>query len=165
VTYQTMCALRVYLRRGDVAQKTGGGFWRKFVHRPLGAYFVNEALKAGITHASLTYGNMGFARGAKSVAKDATEIPFDTLPLCVELVAPKPLLDQFVRDHHKHLADATLIMLEGVHVRSAIAEDHPGPGKVDYVKVGTSPESRKMPAGHVHATIGDSEPPPPSDAE
>lgn len=155
MTYQTMCALRMYLRRGDLAQATG--FWKRLFRRPLAAYFIQEALKAGITHASLNYGNMGFARGAKMVAADATEIPVDTLPVCVELVGPKPLLDQFVRDHRKQLVDATLIMLEGVHVQSMIAEDPPPKGPVEYVKVGTSPESERFPASQIHATLAASD--------
>jgi PII-like signaling protein len=151
----------MYLRRGDVAENAG--FWKKFFRRPLATHLIHEALKAGITHASLSYGNMGFARGSKAIATDMTEIPFDTLPVCVELVAPKPLLDQFVRAHQKPLAEATLVMLEGVHVRSMIAEDSGENARVEYVKVGTSPESRKLPAGQVHATLASE--PPPADAE
>jgi hypothetical protein len=60
-----------------------------------------------------------------------------TLPVCLELVAPKPLLEQFVRDHAKSLAGATLVMLEGVHIAPAL-ESIPGAAQhhVEYVKAG-----------------------------
>ena len=159
MTYQTMCALRIYLRRGDLSQATG--FWQRMFRKPLATQLIHEALRAGITHASLTYGNIGFARGAKLISADTSDIPFDTLPVSVELVAPKPMLDQFVRDRAKQLQEATLVMLEGVHVRSMVAgEDAPtGRGKVEYVRVASSPESVNTLAEEVHAALGSVPPP------
>src|SRR5689334_13567243 len=119
-TFQTMCALRVYLRRGDNAPQKG--LLKRLFRRPLATQLLQTALKAGVTHASLSLGNMGFAKGSKVVAMDVTDIPISALPVCVELVGPKPLLEQFVRDHLKLLADATLVMLEGVHVMPQVAE-------------------------------------------
>ena len=145
MTFQTMCALRVYLRQGDNAP--GKGFFRRFFRRPLSAHLLQEALKAGVTHASLHMSAMGFANDAKVVSMELNEIPTTTMPVVVELVAPKPLLEQYVQDHAKHLKTATLVMLEGVHVRPQIIEDDgaPHPHHVEYVKAG----SVTVPVDHV----------------
>lgn len=137
MTFQTMCALRVYLRQGDNAP--GKGLFKRFFRRPLSAHLLQEALKAGVTHASLHIAHMGFASDGKVVSMELNEIPTTTLPVCVELVAPKPLLEQFVQDHAKHLETATLVMLEGVHVRPQVVEDDgtPHPHHVEYVKAGS----------------------------
>jgi PII-like signaling protein len=84
--------------------------------KPLSTYLVQAALKAGITHASVNLGHIGFAKDAKQVAHDIHEIPMSTLPVCVELLAPKRLLEQFVRDQASHLKDTTLVMVDGVHL-------------------------------------------------
>ncbi len=36
----------------------------------------------------------------------------------MELLAPKRLLEQFIREQAKHLADTTLVMVDGVHISS-----------------------------------------------
>jgi len=143
--FQTMCALRVYLRRGDNAPQAS--VWKRLFRRPLATHLLQAALKSGVTHASLSLGNMGFAKGSKVVAMDVAEIPMSALPVCVELVGPKALLEQFVRDHLKLLADATLVMLEGVHVAPQIAEGElpPNAHHVEYVKAG----SLSVPVDHV----------------
>ena len=143
--FQTMCALRVYLKRGDNAPQPS--LWKRLFRRPLATHLLQAALKAGVTHASLSFGNMGFAKGSKVVATDVTEIPMAALPVCVELVGPKPLLEQFVRDHVKLLTDATLVMLEGVHVAPAIVEGElpASAHHVEYVKAGTL----SVPVDHV----------------
>jgi PII-like signaling protein len=149
MTFQTMCALRVYLRRGDNAPPQSS--WKRIFRRPLATQLLQTALKAGVTHASLSLGNMGFARGSKVVATDISEIPIAALPVCVELVGPKPLLEQFVRDHLKLLADATLVMLEGVHVIPQVVEgDLPASAHhVEYVKA----DGLEVPIDHVE--VGD----------
>jgi len=132
--FQTMCALRVYLRRGDGAP--GGGLLRRLFRRPLATHLLQTALKAGITHASMSLGHMGFAAGARHVSADLSDIPIDSMPMCVELVGPKPLLEQFVRDHLKELTGATLVMLEGVRVLPRVQEGQlpASAHHVEYVK-------------------------------
>jgi PII-like signaling protein len=147
--FQTMCALRIYLRRGDNA--TEKGFWRRLFQRPLSTHLLQEALKAGVTHAALSIGQMGFSKGAVKLAADLNEIPVSTLPVCVELVAPKPLLEQFVRDHARQIASATLVMLEGVHVRPHLVEEEQVDGvphHVEYVKV----DGVTVPVDHVEVS-------------
>lgn len=145
MTFQKMCALRVYLKRGDNLPQTS--VWKRLFRRPLSTHLLQAALKAGVTHASLSLGNMGFAKGAKSVAADLTEMPVSTLPVCVELVGPKPLLEQFVRDQLKLLSGATLVMLEGVHVVPQVVEGDlpPSAHHVEYVKAG----GIELPVDHV----------------
>jgi PII-like signaling protein len=154
VTFTTMCALRIYLRRGDGSNQQG--FWRRLFQRPLSTHLLQQALKAGVTHAALSLSQMGFSKGASSVAADLNELPVSTLPVCVELVGPKPLLEQFVRDHAKQLADATLVMLEGVHVRPQILEEErlgSSPHHVEYVKAGAVTVS----VDHVEVTAASDE--------
>src|SRR5580704_6806551 len=110
MTFSTMCALRIYLKRGDNA--TEEGFWRSFFRRPLSTYLLKAALKAGVTHASLNLSQMGFTRGSQRIADDTQELPVTNLPVCVELVGPKQLLEQYVRDNAKYLVNSTLVMLE-----------------------------------------------------
>jgi hypothetical protein len=89
------------------------------------------------------------------VASDVSEIPFDMLPVCVELVAPRPLLDQFVRDRAKELREATLVLHEGVHVRPSVEDrsESTDNGRVEYVKIGTSPESAGSPIEPVRSAL------------
>jgi PII-like signaling protein len=144
MTFSTMCALRVYLKQGD--QHREGGFFRRLFKRPLPTHLLQQALRQGVTHASVHLGHSGFTRGATDVSFDVTDIPMATLPVCLELVAPKPLLEQFVRDHAKSLAGGTLVMLEGVHIApllesvSGAAQHH-----VEYIKA----EGVTVPVDHV----------------
>ena len=135
--FTTMCALRIYLRRGD-QHEGGASFWSRLFRRPLAKYLLDASFKAGVTHASLTHGNMGFAKGDKLVAADVTEVGFEALPVCIELVAPRPLLEQFVRDHQKHLEGATVMMLEGIRIlpHAFQESDTAGAKKVEYLRVG-----------------------------
>lgn len=150
MTFQTMCALRIYLKRGDNAPTRG--LLDRLFKRPLSTQLLQLALKAGVTHASLSLGSMGFAKGAKVVAMDVSDIPFSSMPVCVELVAPKPLLEQFVRDHLRLVADATLVMLEGVHVIPSVVEGEvpASAHHVEYVKVG----ALTVPVDHVEVQPG-----------
>jgi hypothetical protein len=38
------------------------------------------------------------------------------LPVCVELLAPKRLLEQFIREQARHLKNTTLVLVDGVHI-------------------------------------------------
>jgi PII-like signaling protein len=150
MTFSTMCALRVYLKRGDNHQ--GKGLFRRLFKQPLATHLLQQALKHGVTHASVNLGHSGFARGAKSVSADVSEIALETLPVCLELVAPKPLLEQFVRDHAKQMAGATLVMLEGVHIAPAM-ESVPGSAAhhVEYIKA----DGVELPVDHVDLDAAD----------
>jgi PII-like signaling protein len=112
--FQTMTALRIYLKRGD--NKKATRWWGRFLEKPLSSYLVKSALNAGITHAAVNLGHMGFAKDAKAVSYEGAEIPMSTLPVCVELLAPKRILNQFIREEAKHLKDTTLLMVDGIHI-------------------------------------------------
>lgn len=136
-TFSNMSAVRLYFKRG--AEHGGGGFWRRMFKKPLTRHLLQRALDAGITHASVHPGHSGFTRGAKGVSLDISEIPTVTLPVCMELVAPRPLLEQFLRDNTEPLSGATLVMLEGVGISlpddvssNSVAEDVRQ--KVEYVR-------------------------------
>ena len=153
MTFQTMCALRIYLRRGDNAHEKG--FFRRLFKRPLSTHLLQQALEAGVTHASLSLGHTGFARGARAVSSDLSDIPVTTLPVCLELVGPKPLLEQFIRDHARQVADATVMLLEGVQILEQVLEGASShPHHVEYVKA----DGVTVPVDHVDLAI-DVQPP------
>jgi PII-like signaling protein len=135
VKLEKMCALRIYLRRGEVSE--GSGFWRRLFRRSLATHVVHEALSAGVPHASVSYAKVGFVKGSRVIATDVSEFHVDELPVCVELAGPRPMLEQFVRDHGNELRDATMMLVEGVHVRTPV-QDSGRPIReeaVEYVRV------------------------------
>ena len=111
--------------------------------KPLSTHLVYAALEAEITHAAVSLGRIGYSKGAQSVSHDNSDMPLQTLPVCVELVAPKRILEQFIRDQRKHLAGTTLVMLEGVHISSLSLDDaeiavEQYPHSVEYLSAGDS---------------------------
>jgi PII-like signaling protein len=114
--FLSISALKVYMKRGD--NRKSANWWGRLFEKPLSTHLVRAALQAGIMHAAVNLGHIGFAADAKSVSYDNAEIPMNTMPVCVELLAPKRLLEQFVREQAKHLANTTLVMVDGVHISS-----------------------------------------------
>jgi PII-like signaling protein len=114
--FSTISALRVYMKRGD--NKKAARWWDRMFEKPLSHHLVNAALEAGLMHAAVNLGHVGFSKDASSVAFDSSEIPLSTLPVCVELLGPKRLLEQFVREQARHLAGTTMVMVDGVHISS-----------------------------------------------
>ena len=112
--FSSISALRIYLRRGDVKKSTT--WWARLAEKPLSTYLVQAALKAGIVHAAVNLSHVGYTRDVTKIAYDHPEIPTTTLPVCVELLAPKRVLDQFIRDEARHLKNTTLVMVDGVHI-------------------------------------------------
>ena len=112
--FSSISALRIYLRRGDVKKSTG--WWARLAEKPLSTYLVQAAMKAGIAHAVVNLSHVGYTRDVTRIAHDHPEIPVSTLPVCVELLAPKRVLEQFIRDEAKHLKTTTLVMVDGVHI-------------------------------------------------
>jgi PII-like signaling protein len=110
----TISALRVYMKRGD--NKKSARWWNRLFEKPLAHHLVNAALEAGLMHAAVNLGHIGFSKDAKNVAYDSSEIPLSTLPVCVELLGPKRLLEQFIREQARHLAGTTMVMVDGVHI-------------------------------------------------
>jgi PII-like signaling protein len=115
-SFHPISALKIYMKRGD-SQKASN-WWGRMFEKPLSTYLVRAALQAGIMHAAVNLGHIGFAANAKSVSYDNAEIPLNTMPVCIELLAPKRLLEQFIREQAKHLAGTTLVMVDGVHISS-----------------------------------------------
>lgn len=82
----------------------------------LARHLVEEALKAGVLYATATLGEFGFVQKAKRVAYQTVEVATETLPSCVELVAPAETLERFLSAHRAELKDATIVLLDGVEV-------------------------------------------------
>jgi len=141
--FSPISALRIYLRRGDVKKSTS--WWARLAEKPLSTYLVQAAMQAGIVHAAVNLSHVGYTRDATKVAYDNGEIPTNTLPVCVELLAPKRVLEQFIRDQAKHLKNTTLVMADGVHISDLyLAEVEQSiekkPHSVEYVR-GTDGET------------------------
>ena len=120
-SFYSMSALRIYLRSGD--NRRSRSWWERVFEKPLSTHIVHAALKAGIIHAAVTLGHMGFTKDAKAVAAGHTELPMHTLPVCVELLAPKRLLEQFIRQEIRHLKETTMVMVDGIHLSSLYLSD------------------------------------------
>ncbi len=112
--FSSISALRIYLRRGDV--RKGHRWWHRLVEKPLSTHLVQAAMQTGIVHAAVNLSQVGYTRDASRVSYDNQEIPVNTLPVCVELLAPKRLLEQFIREQAKHLKNTTLVLVDGVHI-------------------------------------------------
>lgn len=112
--FSSISALRIYLRRGDVKKATS--WWARLAEKPLSTYLVQAALQSGIVHAAVNLSHIGYTRDATKVTHDNGEVPMNALPVCVELLAPKRVLDQFIRDQARHLKNTTLVMVDGVHI-------------------------------------------------
>jgi PII-like signaling protein len=115
-SFNSISALRIYMKSGD--NRKAANWWGRLLEKPLSTYIVRSALKAGIVHAAVNLGHIGFAANAKSVSHDHSEIPMSTMPVCIELLASKRLLEQFIRQQAKHLAGTTLVMVDGMHISS-----------------------------------------------
>lgn len=140
--FSTISALKVYMKNGD--NKKAAHWWKRAFEKPLSSYLVREALRSGISHASVNLGHIGYTANAKHVSIDAGEIPLTTMPVCVELLAPKRILEQFVRQQAKHLKGTTLVMVDGVHISdlhlSALDESlQHKPHSVEYITGGEQP--------------------------
>lgn len=114
--FNTISALRIYMKRGD--NKKAARWWKRAFEKPLSHHLVYSALEAGLMHAAVNLGHMGFSKDAKSIASDLNEIPLSTLPVCVELLGPKRQLEQFVREQSRHLTGTTMVMVDGVQISS-----------------------------------------------
>jgi PII-like signaling protein len=112
--FSPISALRIYLRRGDVSKSQR--WWQRLVEKPLSTYLVQAAMQTGIVHAAVNLSQIGYTRDASKISYDQQEIPVDTLPVCVELLAPKRLLEQFIREQAAHLRNTTLVLVDGVHI-------------------------------------------------
>jgi PII-like signaling protein len=112
--FSAISALRIYLRRGDV--KKSQRWWQRLVEKPLSTHLVEAAMQSGIVHAAVNLSQVGYTRDASKVSHDHSDIPVNTLPVCVELLAPKRLLEQFIRQQARHLKNTTLVLVDGIHI-------------------------------------------------
>lgn len=119
--FSQISALRIYLRRGDI--KKSQHWWQRLVEKPLATYLVQAAMKAGIAHAAVNLSHIGYTRDADRVSHDQLEVPMNTLPVCVELLAPKRALEQYIRDQARHLKNTTLVLVDGVHIADQFLQE------------------------------------------
>jgi hypothetical protein len=84
---------------------------------------VQAAMKAGVAHAAVNLSQIGYTRDASRVSYDNGETPINTLPVCVELLAPKRLLEQFIREQASHLKNTTLVLVDGMHIADLFIQE------------------------------------------
>jgi hypothetical protein len=113
-TKESLSVLRIYLRRRTTITQPGVRGW--FKRKAISRYLAEEALKVGITYASVTSGHLGFVHGARYVAEAGPDAPMGLLPTCVELVADRAVLDAFVDAFAHELVDAVLVRFDGAAV-------------------------------------------------
>lgn len=107
---ETLCVARIFVHPRALMRT--GSWWRRAWQSP--EYrFVQDALSAGILHASVAWGQLGFAPRAKRVEVDREQVPARRLPLCIELVAPRARLERFLSDHREDLEEAVVLVFEG----------------------------------------------------
>lgn len=140
--FDSISALKIYMKSGDNRKATS--WWRRAFEKPLSTYLVRAALQSGITHASVNLGHIGFTANNRTVSSDMSEIPMTTMPVCVELLAPKRIIEQFIREQVKHLVGTTLVMVDGIHISNLTlsqidrAVEH-RPHSVEYITGGEMP--------------------------
>jgi PII-like signaling protein len=154
--FSSISALRIYLRRGDVKKSTS--WWSRLAEKPLSTYLVQAAMQAGIVHAAVNLSHVGYTRDATKVTHDNGEVPMNTLPVCVELLAPKRVLEQFIRDQARHLKNTTLVMVDCVHISDLYLAEveqsiEKNPHSVEYIR-GTDGET-EIELEHVDAEEAD----------
>jgi PII-like signaling protein len=135
--FSSISALRIYLRRGDV--KKSQRWWQRLVEKPLSTYLVESAMQTGIAHAAVNLSQIGYTRDATRVSHDHGEIPVNALPVCVELLAPKRLLEQYIREQASHLKNTTLVLVDGVHISDLFLNEveqtiETHPHSVEYIR-------------------------------
>lgn len=135
--FSSISALRIYLRRGDV--KKSQRWWQRLVEKPLSTYLVEAAMQTGIAHAAVNLSHIGYTRDATRISYDHPEIPISALPVCVELLAPKRLLEQFIREQASHLRNTTLVLVDGVHISDLFLSEieetiEKHPHSVEYIR-------------------------------
>jgi PII-like signaling protein len=111
---QPLSVLRIYLRHRS--RKPGPGFLGRIFLRSLSNDLAARALKAGVSHATITLGHAGFVSGAKRIVADISDVPASTLPTCLELVGTVAILESFVESNHEDLTDAVLLRTDWTKV-------------------------------------------------
>jgi PII-like signaling protein len=114
--------LRVYVRRGET--RPGPTLWGRLFPKRLSLHIVHEALRSGITMATVTPGHAGYARGATRVTPEPSELGLVERPICVELIAPKATLESFIVDHYHDLSSGALVLLEGVPLPAGLGGEY-----------------------------------------
>lgn len=155
-SFHSMSALRIYLKRGN--NRPARSWWGRVFEKPLSTHLIQAALKAGIIHAAVNLGHMGFSKGAKTMAHEVSELPMHTLPVCVELLAPKRQLEQFIRQEVHHLKETTMVMVDGVHISSLyIAELEHGVKEKEHTVEYITGGSESIRVNHVQLANADEE--------
>jgi PII-like signaling protein len=112
MTYSNLSIVRVYLRRGATATTRGAHFLRRWLPRPLSHQLVEDALHRGVVYAAVTLGHVGYVGAARCVSTGG-EHSVESLPQCVEFVAPQSVLQAFLAEHDADLAESVIVWLDG----------------------------------------------------
>ena len=141
-SFHSISALKIYMKRGD--NRKSSNWWGRLLEKPLSTHLVRAALQAASCTQPSISDISDLPRTRSPVSYDNAEIPMNTMPVCVELLARKRILEQFIREQAKHLTGTTLVMVDGVHISSLhLAEleesvEHK-PHSVEYITGGDFP--------------------------
>ena len=111
MTHTDLSIVRVYLRRGATATTRGTHFLRRWLPRPLSHQLVEDALHRGVVYAAVTLGHVGYVGAARCVST-GVDHAVESLPQCVELVAPRSVLRDFLVEHDADLAESVIVWLD-----------------------------------------------------
>jgi hypothetical protein len=105
---------RIYLR--NTLRHRGPGLLGRLFPSSLARYLAGRAFRDGLLFASVTLGHIGFAPGGRRIDEDNSELQSETLPTCVEIVGDRASIDIFVAAHATELADATVVVFDGMQI-------------------------------------------------
>jgi hypothetical protein len=113
-TKEDLSVMRIYLRRRTMTSGRGWKSW--FKRRSISHELAQQALKTGVTYASVSLGHLGFLPGGKHLVAYDSDPPPTMLPTCVELLGDRAVLEAFVSAYADELADAVVVRFDGVAV-------------------------------------------------
>jgi H+/Cl- antiporter ClcA/PII-like signaling protein len=97
--------IRIYLKPREKAVGAGRRF---FGPRPLYRELVMQAKAAGIMNATAHHTHFGYSNRGK-LEDEGFEVPNPDLTMCVELIAPRPDLEEFCRTHGDMLKHKVIV--------------------------------------------------------
>ena len=73
---------------------------------------LQAALEHGVTCGAMFSPCCGFLKGARWITREVSEIPATTLPICIELLAPKAVLEKFLLEQAHRLTTAQIVLFD-----------------------------------------------------
>jgi PII-like signaling protein len=118
---KSLFVARIYPELG--AEKRKPGFVGWFSAQPLITFLAEDAIEFGLLHVSVTQGRAAYIRDARrSTISSGLEMSTDILPLALEIVGSRELIERFLERHGDDLRDTLIVASEGVEVKALHAD-------------------------------------------